>query len=108
MPGSTERALLGLLGGSVEPVKRPTSVQVMISQFVGLSPVSGSMLTARSLEPASDSVCVCLSLCPSPAHTLCLSFSKTNIKKIKIKSFRVNMLNAGPQHSFYSTSSTFL
>ena len=30
-------------------VKRPTLAQVMISQFVGSSPVSGSVLTARSL-----------------------------------------------------------
>ena len=38
-------------------VERPTSAQVMISQFVGSSPASGSvMLTARSLEPASGSV----------------------------------------------------
>ena len=37
-------------------VKLPTSAQVMISQFVGSSPASGSVLTAWSLEPASDSV----------------------------------------------------
>ena len=30
--------------------------QVMILQFMGSSPVSGSVLTAQSLEPASDSV----------------------------------------------------
>ena len=48
------------------------------SQFVGLSPVSGSVLTAQSLEPVSDSVS--LSLCPSPTHTpLCLSFSLSKI-----------------------------
>ena len=39
-----------------QPVMRPTSAQVMISQFVGSSHVSGSVLTALSLEPASDSV----------------------------------------------------
>ena len=39
-----------------QAVKRPTSAQVMISQFLGLSPVLGSVLTAQSLEPASDSV----------------------------------------------------
>ena len=57
-------------------VERPTSAQVMISQFVSLSPVSGSVLTAQSLELASDSVCVSLSLCPFPTHALsvCLSF----------------------------------
>ena len=54
----------------------------MISQFVGSSPMSGSALTARSLEPASDSVSSSLSLCPSPAHALSLSVSKIN-KNIK-------------------------
>ena len=48
----------GHLGGS--SVKHPTSTQVMISQFVGSSPVSGSVLTARSLEPTSDSVSLSL------------------------------------------------
>ena len=33
-----------------QPVKRLTSAQVMISQFVSSSPVSGSVLTAQSLE----------------------------------------------------------
>ena len=39
-----------------QSVKHPTSAQVTISQFLGSSPASGSVLTARSLEPASDSV----------------------------------------------------
>ena len=60
---------------SVEP---PTSAQVMISWFVGSSPMSGSVLTAQSLEPASDS----MSPSPSapPQLVLCLSLSKINIK----------------------------
>ena len=41
---------------AAQPVKHPTSVQVMISQFMGLSPMSGSVLTAQSLEPALDSM----------------------------------------------------
>ena len=49
-------------------VKRPNSAQVMISQFVNSSPTSGSVLTARSLKPASDSVSP--SLCPFPARIL--------------------------------------
>ena len=53
-------------------VKCPTSAQVMISQFVSLSPASGSVLTAQSLEPALESVS---SLCPSP---LVLSVSQIN------------------------------
>ena len=48
-----------------------TSAQVMISTFMGSSPVSGSVLTVQSLEPASDSVSP--SLCPSSAHALSLS-----------------------------------
>ena len=52
-------------------VERPTLAQVMISQFVSLSPTSGSVLTDQSLEPASVSVSP--SLCSSPAHMLSLS-----------------------------------
>ena len=52
---------------SAEP---PTLAQVMISWFVSWSPASGSVLTAQSLEPASDSV---TPLCPFPTRTLCLS-----------------------------------
>ena len=39
-----------------QPVKHLTLAQVMISWFVGLSPGSGSVLMALSLEPTSDSV----------------------------------------------------
>ena len=59
-----------------QSVKRPTLAQVMISWFMSLSPVSGSVLAAQSLEPASDSVS--LSPCPSPARALSLSFSLKN------------------------------
>ena len=45
-------------------VERPTSAQVMISQLVGLSPASGSVLTAQSLEPVSDSMSPSLSAPP--------------------------------------------
>ena len=52
-------------GAWVAPsVKRPTSAQVMISGSVSSSPASGSVLTARSLEPASDSVSPHLSAPP--------------------------------------------
>ena len=37
-------------------VEHPTSAQVMISWFVSSSPALGSVQTAWSLEPASDSV----------------------------------------------------
>ena len=39
-----------------QSVKRPTSAQITILLFVSLSPTSGSVLTAQSLEPASNSV----------------------------------------------------
>ena len=52
-------------------IKRPTSAQVMISQFMGLSPTSGSVLTAQS-GGACFGFCVSLSLCPVPAHALSL------------------------------------
>ena len=79
-----------------QSVKRPTSAQVMISQFVSLSSASGSVLTAQSLESASDSVSpslsLSLSLCPSPIHavsvsvslSLFLSLSKINKHFLKI------------------------
>ena len=59
-------------------IECPTSVQVMISWFMSLSPTSGSVLTARSLEPgACLGFCVSLSFCSSPTHAH-LSVSKIN------------------------------
>ena len=55
----------------VQSIKHPTWAQVMISWFVGLSPMSGSMLTGQSLEPALDSV----SPSPSAPSPLALSLS---------------------------------
>ena len=55
-------------------VEHLTSAQVMISRSVGLSPASGSVLTAQSLEPASDSVSPSLS--DPPPLMLCLSLSQ--------------------------------
>ena len=51
----------------------PTSAQVMISQFMSLSPASGSVLTAQSLDPASDSLSLSLSLSLSAPPLLILS-----------------------------------
>ena len=56
-----------------QSVKRLTLAQVMISWFMSSSPVSGSVLTAQSLEPASDFVSPSLSAPPLLAHTLSLS-----------------------------------
>ena len=57
-----------------QSVKRLALAQVMMSQFVGLGPASGSVLTAQSLEPASDSVSPSLS--DPPPFMLCLSLSQ--------------------------------
>ena len=57
-----------------QSVERPVSARVMISQLVGSSPASGSVLTAQSMEPASDSVPPSLSALPQ--LTLCLSLSQ--------------------------------
>ena len=67
----------------VQLVKHPTSAQVVISQFMSLSLVSGSVL--KGSEPgACFRFCLPLSPCPSPARALSLFPSKINIKK-KIK-----------------------
>ena len=50
-----------------------TSAQVMISQLVSSSPTSGSVLTARSPEPASDSVPPSFSA-PTHLHSVSVSF----------------------------------
>ena len=56
-----------------QSVGRPTSDQIMISQFVGLSPVSGSVVVAQSLELASDSMSPRLLALPMLMLCLCLS-----------------------------------
>ena len=56
-----------------QSVERLTSAQVMISQFVSVSPALGSVLTTQSLEPALDSVSPSL-FAPAP-FTRCLSVS---------------------------------
>ena len=70
-------------GGSwvVQSVKRPTSAQVMISLFMSSGPASGSVLTAQSLEPASDSGSPSLSV--PPPLMLCLSVKNKHLKKLK-------------------------
>ena len=62
-----------------QSVKRLTSPQVVISRSVGSSPMSGSVLTAQSVEPVSDSVSSPLSA--PPPLMLCFFLSKINIKK---------------------------
>ena len=72
-----------------QSVKRRTSAQVMISQFVSSSPASGSGLTAQSLEPASDSVSP--SICDPPLLILCLSL-KINKNVLKIKKNKTSLI----------------
>ena len=55
-----------------QSVKRLTLARVMISWTLGSNPTSGSVLTAQSLESASDSVFPSLSTPP----LLTLSFSQ--------------------------------
>ena len=63
-----------------QPVERLTSVQVVISRFVGSSPRVG--LCADSLEPgACFGVCDRLFLSPSLARSLSISEINRNIKK---------------------------
>ena len=77
----------------------PTSAQVMISQFVGLSPASGSVLTAQSLEPASDFVSPSLSLSlPLPCSCsvfLCLSIINKHLKNFLNKTEHCSSLLGG-------------
>ena len=58
------------VGGTwvAQPVEHPTSAQVMISQLVGSSPASGSVLTARSLE-LLQVLCLPLSLPLPHSHS---------------------------------------
>ena len=70
-----------------------TSAQIMITQSMSSSPTSGSVLTAWSLGPASDSVSPSLSA-PLPLM-LCLSLSlsqKINIKKEKVATAPLKVL----------------
>ena len=66
--------------GWLSRFRHHTSAQVMISQLVGSSPASGSVLTAQNLEPASDSVS------PSPLpHSRSVSVSLSLSLSLKNK-----------------------
>ena len=64
----------GHLGGSM--VKHLTSAQVIVSPSMSLSPTMGSVLTAQSLDPASNSVSPSLSAPPLLTLSVCLSLSQ--------------------------------
>ena len=76
-PKSTKSPSLSIISSRgawvAQSVKPPTSAQVMISQFVSSSLALGSVLTAQSLDPASDSVSPSLSV-PS-LFMLCCALS---------------------------------
>ena len=63
-----------------QSVKHLTSAQVMSSWLMSSSPMSGSVLTAQSLEPASDSVSPSFSAPPPFCLSVCLSVSLSKIK----------------------------
>ena len=67
-------------------VKRLTMAQVTISPFVSSRPASGCVLTAQSLEPASDSVSPSL-FAPTPL-VLCLSLSLSKMNKHFLKNLQ--------------------
>ena len=75
-------------------LERLTLAQAMIFWSVSSSPASGSVLTAWSLEPASDSVSPSLSA-PS-LLMLCLSLSLKN-KHLRIKKYIYIISKANPQ-----------
>ena len=74
-----------------QSVKRLASVQVMVPYFMSLNPESGSVLTAQSLEPGSDSgspslsASLWLTLCLSVCLSLSISLSKINKHYFLIK-----------------------
>ena len=71
-----------------QTVKHPTSAQDMISQSVNSSPTLGSVLTAQSLEAASDSPSLSAPLPLTLCLSLSLSLSKINKHFLKIKTKR--------------------
>ena len=77
--------LKGNSGGAwvAHSVERLTSAQVTISRLVSSSPAPGSVLPARSPEPASDSVSPSLSA--PPLLALCLSMSLKKKQTLKNK-----------------------
>ena len=70
-----------------QSVERPTSAQVTILQYVSSSPGSGSVLTAQSLQPASDPGSLARSLSLSLSLPLPRSCSVSLTLKINIKIF---------------------
>ena len=85
-------------------VKHQTLAQVMISQFMGLSPASGSVLTAQSLEPASDSVSPSLS---APPPLVCSVPVSLKINKLS-KNYKTSERNVGENLCHFCLGKDFL
>ena len=70
-----------------QSVKCPTSVQVMILQFVSSSPASGYLLSSAepTSDPLSPSLCLLPGHVPSLSLSLSLSLSKLISKHLKEK-----------------------
>ena len=73
----SEKGMTGAPGWLSHVVKRLTLAQGTVSWFMSSSPALGSVLTAQSLEPASDSVSPSLSPPPLPAHACAISLCIT-------------------------------
>ena len=71
--GNLLALLVGMQTGA-DTLEGRTSARVVMLLLVSSSPASGSVLTSRSLEPASDSVSPSVSA--PPLLTLCLSLSQ--------------------------------
>ena len=78
-----------------QSVKCLTLAQVMISRFMGLSP---TLRLCRQLGTGSLLwiLCLPLSLCPSPAHSVSLSLSKINTLSMTLSSASVDLTLLGP------------
>ena len=74
LPLAFSKAFIWGVARVAQSIKRQTSARVTISQIVGSSPASGSVLSDQSLEPASESMSPSLSA--PPLLTLCLSLSQ--------------------------------
>ena len=82
-----------------QSVRLPTSVQVIMSRFMSSSLITGSVLTAQTLEPALDSVSPSLSALPPLPLCLSLSLSLSKINK----HLRKNTNKMPPNESYFVT-----
>ena len=96
-----------------QSLKYPTSAQVMISGLVSSSPAWSSVLTAQSMEPASDSVSPSLSAPPplmlylSPSQKHFKNFLEDREKRIRKREHSISSLHpSGDNISFLEVTET--